>query len=253
MMFTGLGPGDALSLPKEALQNGAVRTRRAKTGTYVYWPVIRQLQEILDNAPPHEASTLVASKIGRSWTVDGFRASWNKFRIDLERRELIAPGLTLYGLRHTVATILRETGMDDRSIADALAQTTETMARHYSWRADITQKMGHIASVFEGEIERRQQKVSNRSEKSVKPERSKKHATEKHQQFQEEEWCPEAESNHRHADFQSAALPTELSGRALIWEEAGPVRRKPGPYRSSFAPCPAPRQSFFTTCKNANG
>lgn len=25
-------------------------------------------------------------------------------------------------------------------------------------------------------------------------------------------WHPEAESNHRHADFQSAALPTELSG-----------------------------------------
>ena len=28
----------------------------------------------------------------------------------------------------------------------------------------------------------------------------------------EEKWCPEADSNHRHADFQSAALPTELSG-----------------------------------------
>ena len=26
------------------------------------------------------------------------------------------------------------------------------------------------------------------------------------------EWCPEAESNHRHKDFQSFALPTELSG-----------------------------------------
>ena len=26
-------------------------------------------------------------------------------------------------------------------------------------------------------------------------------------------WCPGAESNHRHADFQSAALPTELPGR----------------------------------------
>ena len=25
------------------------------------------------------------------------------------------------------------------------------------------------------------------------------------------EWCLEAGSNHRHADFQSAALPTELS------------------------------------------
>ena len=28
-------------------------------------------------------------------------------------------------------------------------------------------------------------------------------------------WWPEVESNHRHADFQSAALPTELSGHWL--------------------------------------
>ncbi len=27
--------------------------------------------------------------------------------------------------------------------------------------------------------------------------------------------CPDADSNHGHADFQSAALPTELSGHAL--------------------------------------
>ena len=27
------------------------------------------------------------------------------------------------------------------------------------------------------------------------------------------EWCPEVESNHRHKDFQSFALPTELSGQ----------------------------------------
>src|SRR4030088_2065234 len=26
-------------------------------------------------------------------------------------------------------------------------------------------------------------------------------------------WCPGAESNHRHGDFQSPALPTELPGR----------------------------------------
>ena len=29
------------------------------------------------------------------------------------------------------------------------------------------------------------------------------------------EWCPEADLNHRHADFQSAALPTELSGHLV--------------------------------------
>ena len=34
-------------------------------------------------------------------------------------------------------------------------------------------------------------------------------------------WCPEAESNHRHGDFQSPALPTELSGHFCIeeWRE----------------------------------
>lgn len=30
-----------------------------------------------------------------------------------------------------------------------------------------------------------------------------------------EDWCPGAESNHRHEDFQSSALPTELPGRAV--------------------------------------
>ena len=29
-------------------------------------------------------------------------------------------------------------------------------------------------------------------------------------------WCPKVESNHRHKDFQSFALPTELSGQNLF-------------------------------------
>ena len=28
-------------------------------------------------------------------------------------------------------------------------------------------------------------------------------------------WCPGAESNHRHEDFQSTALPTELPGHCI--------------------------------------
>ena len=30
-------------------------------------------------------------------------------------------------------------------------------------------------------------------------------------------WCPETDSNHRHEDFQSTALPTELSGHLKMW------------------------------------
>ena len=38
--------------------------------------------------------------------------------------------------------------------------------------------------------------------------------------FKDLKWCPGAESNHRHCDFQSHALPTELPGRALFARQA---------------------------------
>jgi hypothetical protein len=49
---------------------------------------------------------------------------------------------------------------------------------------------------------------------------------------QKKEWCPEAESNHRHGDFQSPALPTELSGHwesgaVTYWGRAKKARIKP--------------------------
>ena len=33
----------------------------------------------------------------------------------------------------------------------------------------------------------------------------------------EETWCPGADSNHRHEDFQSSALPTELPGLLISY------------------------------------
>src|SRR5579872_5711036 len=46
-------------------------------------------------------------------------------------------------------------------------------------------------------------------------------------------WCPGAESNHRHCDFQSHALPTELPGR-----RRRPRRQRRG-YRKRRVACPA--------------
>ena len=34
--------------------------------------------------------------------------------------------------------------------------------------------------------------------------------------FKRRKWWPEVESNHRHGDFQSPALPTELSGQREV-------------------------------------
>ncbi|WP_206599792.1 tyrosine-type recombinase/integrase [Pseudovibrio sp. Ad13] len=85
------------------------------------------MKSTLDDAPDHEAPTLCANSRGQPWTVSGFRASWRKLRIQLEKQNLIEPGLTLYGLRHTVATILREIGLNDRDLAAALGHETEAM------------------------------------------------------------------------------------------------------------------------------
>ncbi|MGH7191917.1 MAG: site-specific integrase, partial [Candidatus Saccharimonadales bacterium] len=47
MMFTGLGPGDSLKLPRTFYKDGAIATARAKTGEPVYWPAPAPLRDIL--------------------------------------------------------------------------------------------------------------------------------------------------------------------------------------------------------------
>jgi integrase len=161
MMFTGLGPKDALSLPRNYWRDGEIATRRAKTGEPVFWPVPVPLDAVLRTAPRHDAVTLCASSTGRPWTLDGFRASWRTLRIRLEKEGRVGPALTLYGLRHTVAVILRESGCDERTIADALGQKTIEMARHYAKGADLTRKMRGVVKSFDAELAKRRTKIVN--------------------------------------------------------------------------------------------
>lgn len=161
MAFTGLGPGDTLRLPKTFFKDGRIATRRSKTGEPVYWQAPSPLRTIMKDAPKHDAITLCANSDGKPWTLSGFRASWRKFRLKLEADGKIGPGLTLYGLRHTVAVILRECGFDERTIADALGQKTIEMARHYAKGADLTNKMRDVAKKFGREVNKRRTKLSN--------------------------------------------------------------------------------------------
>ncbi len=133
MMFTGLGPKDALRLPRSFFKDGELATRRSKTGEPVFWRAPQALSEILHAAPSHHAVTLCANSYGRPWTESGFRSSWEHVRKRLEKAGRIGTGLTLY-VRHTVAVILRECGCDERTIADALGQKTIEMARRQGRR-----------------------------------------------------------------------------------------------------------------------
>ena len=159
MMFTGLAPKDALRLPRPFYKEGEIATRRSKTGEPVFWPAPAALVDVLSTSPCHDAVTLCANSFGRPWTESGFRASWRKVRSKLEKEGRIGPSLTLYGLRHTVAVILRESGADERTIADALGQKTIEMARHYAKGADLKRKMRGVVADFDVEVNRRRTKI----------------------------------------------------------------------------------------------
>lgn len=159
MMFTGLGPKDALTLPRSFYKAGEIATRRSKTGEPVFWPCPAQLADILAEAPKHDAITLCATSRGGPWTVSGFKGSWGKIKSKLEAEGMIGPGLTLYGLRHTVAVILREMGYHERDIADALGQADPKMALHYAKHADLKPKMRGVVKNFDVEMNKRKTKT----------------------------------------------------------------------------------------------
>lgn len=167
-MYLALTESDALDVPKADYNGKVISGHRSKTGVPYYWFIPDELKKILDTAPRHGAKTIAANSRGKKWTASGFRASWRKEKLRLEKEGKIGEGLTIHGLRHTMANLLREEGRDDRSIADALSQKTTTMAQHYSRGADLRRNMKLVkTTVDRAEVKRI--KVSNSKGKSVKP------------------------------------------------------------------------------------
>ena len=111
-------------------------------------------------------ATICANSRGQSWTDDGFKTSFFKLIRKLELEGVVAKGLTFHGLRHTVATELRELGFDNRTIADMLGQKSEAMAAHYSRDADLQDKLKPAVEQMEIADETRT-KVSRKNGKSV--------------------------------------------------------------------------------------
>lgn len=173
LMNTGLDPSDALNLRRDQIDGETIWGVRGKTGVEVAIPIGPTLHAALKQAPQHDAPALLANSRGEQWTYNGFSTVWHRFKTGLEAKGLIQPGLTLKGLRHTVATTLREAGLDERRIADLLGQKTLSMARHYSRSANLAAKNRETMATLETENARRAQIVKP-SAKSVKPEPKEK-------------------------------------------------------------------------------
>jgi integrase len=155
MAYTGLDPSDALHLKRDAMADGTIWAQRGKTGTDIAVPVISLLAEALDRAPKHYAITILASTKSRPWTYDGFSTSWHRWRGKQAEAGQLAKDLTLKGLRHTVATLLREDGMSNAQIADLLGQKTESMAQHYSRDANLAERNRKTGAALQNVIETR--------------------------------------------------------------------------------------------------
>ena len=130
-MYMGWREGDVLSLPKTARRGMWFSLVTRKTGEHAEMPIPRPLVAILKDCTNHDAITLCASSRGTPWTQDGFSASFRTFMKRLEADGAIGSGLSFHGLRHTVATVLKEAGHSDDDIAAWLTHSP-TMARHYS-------------------------------------------------------------------------------------------------------------------------
>ena len=127
MANAGLDPSDAIRLLRDAKGDGVLHGFRGKTKSEIAVPIGRRLKAALAEAPEHMAITLLVSSKGRPWTYDGLSTAFQRLKARLEKAGKIAPGLTMKGLRHPVATTLREAGLDDRTIADLLGQKTTSV------------------------------------------------------------------------------------------------------------------------------
>lgn len=159
--FLGLRRGDIIRLPDMAYRDGFISLRAGKNGKLMKMPVVGRLKEILDNRPRGETVTMLCvNSRGQPWTEDGFTASTRKFFAQCVRRGIAGPRLTVHGLRHTVATELREMGYTAHQIKDYVGHDTVRMTEHYSSSADVSGVLIEMANVLQGGTKRKR-KLSN--------------------------------------------------------------------------------------------
>lgn len=137
-LFAGLRQGDALIATWSAYDGAALRWIAGKNGEACMAPVAGQFKMILDAAKEvrGNAVQIATTTTGTPWTASGFRASFFKLVRKLKVDGKVDEGLTFHGLRHTIATLARETGESDSRVAAAIGDRSTAMAAVYGRDAD---------------------------------------------------------------------------------------------------------------------
>lgn len=124
--WTGQRQGDLLALTWSAYDGTHISLRQSKTGRQVRIKVSGELKAVLDSTPREAATILTTTRgtpargadgqrrsVARSWTGDGFRASWAKACVKAK-----VEGVTFHDLRGTFVTLAYRNGASIKEIAE---------------------------------------------------------------------------------------------------------------------------------------
>jgi integrase len=173
--YTGLREGDALRLPWSAYDGRTIDVRQGKTGGELLVKVHRRLKRLLEAAAKAKKGTVIAvNSRGRTYTEDGFRASFFKLLRTLREEGKVGAGLTFHGLRHGLGTRLAEAGASENSIMAVLGHATSKMATHYTQKANRRRLAAEGIALLEGRAgTKRARKMENFAQRPGKPRQSR--------------------------------------------------------------------------------
>ena len=202
LLYTGQRRSDVVAIGKQHVRNGSLcftqyKNRRSKPVT-LQIPIVCELQRIIDASPCGDLTFLV-TELGRPFTSAGFG---NRFRQWCDEANL--KNCSAHGLRKAAAARLAELGATEHEIMAVTGHRTSKEVTRYTRAA--RQKI--LAGESDGEAERRpkgEQKCPTQASQSAMV-GHKSVVSDCSIRREVCGWCPGAESNHRHRDFQARSL-----------------------------------------------
>ena len=130
-LYSGQRLGDCLAMRWDAINNGQLAVRQAKTGKTLLIAIHRDLAAVLDTIP-RRAVTILTSADGTPWR-GGFQTAWRAHKPSAVRDA----GLVFHGLRKSAVVRLLEAGCTDAEVAAITGQSRQ-MVEHYAKQVNQT-------------------------------------------------------------------------------------------------------------------
>lgn len=165
MLNTGLAPVDTFRRVRSDLIKGVVTTRRSKTKAPVGWAISDYTNQVIEeHLSTHDNNIIFANTRKQPWglgslnTASGFNSVWQRLKRRLAEDGKVGRDITLYGLRHTMAVIIRERGVHKLVVAEALGHTNTKATEIYLQGANLSNEMREASNCMNGFLSNLQNK-----------------------------------------------------------------------------------------------